>query len=224
MLLADPASTTLGVDDQIAVFAVDFLFGKQVVFLVVDLQVGLAAVADDGIHHIAANAEGEHVNVVGLLDVVAHDDNISHMVVIPVAVAVEPEAGPIPWTQGQGIPEEGMAVDHIAVPRVVEVRGGMDGSVCRGQGAGVTGTGIAATADIGVRRRAHIATGDLTTAAHRGAADGLARGGGRRTCAFASHRGRTGAAARGASHGAACRCRRAVAARATIRAAARRHA
>ena len=157
MLLADPASAALGIDDEVAVFAVDLLLGNEVVVLVVDLQVGITAVADDGIHDVAADAVGNHIDIVGILDILAHHDDIGDMVVIPVAVAVEPEAGPVPRTGNQGFPEDGVAVDHIAVPGVIEVGSGMDGTAAGRQGAGMTRAGIASATSTGISTGTHIA-------------------------------------------------------------------
>lgn len=152
VLLANPATAVLGIDNHVAVLAVDFLFGQQVVVLVVDLQVGVAVVFDDGVHDVAADAVGDKVDVVGLLDIVVHHNHIGHVVVIPVAVAVHPEAGPVPGTWGQRIPEDGVAVDHIAVPGVVEVGGRVDRTYCGGHiAAGVAGACIAAIAYAGMR-------------------------------------------------------------------------
>lgn len=152
VLLANPATAVLGIDHHVAVFAVNLLFGQQVVVLVVDLQVGVAVVFDDGVHDVAADAVGDEVNLVGLLHVVVHHNHIGHVVVIPVAVAVHPESGPVPGTRGQRIPEDGVAVHHIAVPGVVEVGGRVNRACCGGQiAAGVAGACIAAVAYTGMR-------------------------------------------------------------------------
>ena len=149
VLLGNPAAAVVGVDDHVAVFFIDFLLGEEMVFLVVDLEEGVAAVTHNGVHDVAADAVGDNVDLVGVLYVLAHHDDIGHMIVIPVAVAEEPESGPVPGTRGYGVPDDGAAVHHAVVPGVVEVGCRMDGAVARWEHAGTAGTGVAAVAVVG---------------------------------------------------------------------------
>ena len=51
------------------------------------------------------------------------------MVVIPIAVAVHPEAGPVVGSWNEGIPVESVAVNHAVVMGVPEVGCRVDGTV-----------------------------------------------------------------------------------------------
>lgn len=100
-LFEDPASTVLAVYLCLDVFVADFLFGEQFVAVVEHLEVGLAVnIVDDSVHEVAADCVTYHINIVGVMDVFVHNGYVSHMIVVPVGVAVYPEAGPEDWAWG----------------------------------------------------------------------------------------------------------------------------
>lgn len=145
MLLHDPATAVLLIDFHLAVFTADLLFSKELVVLVIDLDVGVAVgVIHEGVHIVTADSVGDEVHLVALLDILSHHDDIRHMVVIPVAVAVQPEARPVVRTRGEWIPVKGMAVNHAVMMGVPEVGSGVHRTM-RGRyhAARVVGAGIA---------------------------------------------------------------------------------
>ena len=177
-LFHDPATTVFRVDLNLAVFAADALFGQEFVLAVVDLQVGVAVgVVDQGIHVVAAEGEGDEVEIVGVADVFSHYNDVGDMVVIPVAVAVDPEARPVVGARDEGVPVEAVAVDHAVMMGMPEIGGRMDGAVRGGHGAGMAWTGIsacrgrgdAAGTPVGAR---HTAAFARATALHCGATAG----------------------------------------------------
>ena len=139
-----PATAVFGVDFDFAVFAAYLLLGQEFVVLVVDLQVGVAVgVVDDGVHVVAAEGVGDEVEFIGVADVFSHHNHVGYVIVIPVAVAVDPEAGPVVGTWDKGIPEEPVAMNHAVVMGMPEIGCGVYGTMRGGQGAGVAGTGVA---------------------------------------------------------------------------------
>lgn len=110
------------------------------------MQIGLpVAVVDDGVHQVAADDVADHVDIVGLLDIVVDYVDVGHMVVIPVGVAVEPESGPVEWTGMYVYPYDGVHVDESMMMGMVEVWRGMHRTVGGRHGAGPAGPGVSMT-------------------------------------------------------------------------------
>ena len=125
-----PASTILAVDFGLDILVADLLLSKQFVVLVENLEVGIAVtVVDDGIHDVSTDGVAYHIDIIGILDVFVYNHHISHMIVIPVGVAVEPEARPEEGARRYGMPDDGVHVDHVVMIGMVEVGCRMHGAM-----------------------------------------------------------------------------------------------
>lgn len=152
-LLEDPAATILTINLSLDILAAYLLLGKKFVVLVEDLQIGVAVtVIDYGIHDVATDSIADHVYIISIFHISVNHGDISDMVVIPIRVAVEPEARPEEGARRYRGPDDGMHVDHVVMVGVMEVWGRMHGAVRRGHvTTWMTRTSIAM---IVVRRRA----------------------------------------------------------------------
>ena len=140
--LHDPAAAVFLVDLHDAVAVADFLLGEEVVVAVEDLQVGVAIGEGEGIHVVVAHDVGYEVGVVIFADIFADHDDVADTMVMPVAMAVAPEARPIVDVERYGVPEDGVHVDAGVVDGVIEVGRRTHGSMGRRHGTGTACTGI----------------------------------------------------------------------------------
>ena len=188
VLLAYPAAAVLAVDNHVAVFATHLLLGKQLVVLVVYLQIGMSVrVIDKGEHIVTTYSVCDKVDIVSLAGIVPHHNHIGHMVVIPIAVAVVPEAGPEVWAWGERIPIQAVAMHYMVMMRVHEVGCGvhramrgrhvtarvarMGISTCRCR-SNATGTASGSTIPCGVAATRIVATANGTAIASSTVAHG----------------------------------------------------
>lgn len=121
------------------------MFSEELVVDVVDLHICSSVVVDYCIHYVAADSEGDHVDIVSFSYILANDDDIGDMVIIPIGVAVDPEARAEDGARRDPVPMDVVHVHHAMVIGVVEVRGRVDRSVSRRDMTGMTGTSIAVT-------------------------------------------------------------------------------
>lgn len=164
--LEDPAAAVLAVYLGLDVFAADFLLGQHLVVLVEDLQVGVAVhIVDDGVHQVAADGVANHIDVICVVDVFVHHYDIGDVIVIPVGVAVDPEAWPEDGARRQRVPVDGAHMNHMVMIGVVEVGGGVHMAVRRGHRSRMAGAGICVA---GVILRVHGAASAGASVAGRG--------------------------------------------------------
>lgn len=142
--LHNPATAILCVNFHLAIFAADLLFGKELIALVVDLDVGMAiGVVDQCIHIVAIDCVGDKVHLVGIVNISSYDNNICHMIIVPVAIAVEPEARPVVVMVAARIPVDWVAVHHAVMMRMIEVGSRMHWMMRgRHRSVGMTGASI----------------------------------------------------------------------------------
>ena len=141
--LEDPATAIFTVYLHLSILPAYLMLGQQTVVLVIDLQVGVAVdVVDNGVHQVAADGIADHVDIVGFAHIAVHYDHIGDMVVIPVGVAVHPEARPIEGTGMDMDPYDGAHMYHVVMIGVVEIGGRMHRSVRRRHGTTLAGTRI----------------------------------------------------------------------------------
>lgn len=146
MFLEDPAASVLAVYLSLDVFAADFLFGEELVVLVEYLHVGLAVhIIHDGVHQVVADGVADHVNIICLFDIFVYHNDFGDVVVVPVAVAVQPESRPEDWARGYGMPYNRAHVYDSMVIWMVEVGCRVHRSVRRRHGAGLSGACVVVT-------------------------------------------------------------------------------
>lgn len=123
MLLHNPASAVLSINFHLAVLAANLLLCEKFVILVVYLDVGVAiGIVHESVHIVAANCIGDELNVVAFLHILANHNDVGDMVVIPIAIAIQPESGPIKGSGRERIPKEGMTMHHAVMMRMPEIR------------------------------------------------------------------------------------------------------
>lgn len=128
--LHDPTTAVLSVNFHFAVFAAYLLFGKEFVVLVVDLDIGVSvSFVDKSVHVVAIDSVSDEVHLVVFSGVLSYQNHVGHVIVIPIAVAVDPEARPMPVVIAAGIPVELVAVHHAVVMGMVEVGSGVHGTM-----------------------------------------------------------------------------------------------
>lgn len=120
--LHNPATAVLCVNFHFAVFAAYLLLGQKFVVLIVDLDVGVAVrLVNQCVHIVTIDSVSDEVHLVGVADILAHYGNIGHVIVIPVAIAVQPESGPVVVVVEAGVPEQLVAMHHAVMMGMVEV-------------------------------------------------------------------------------------------------------
>ena len=62
-------------------------------------------VIDQGVHIVTAHCVSDKVHAVSLFHVFSNHNHIGYMIVIPVAIAIEPETRPEVRTRGKRIPK-----------------------------------------------------------------------------------------------------------------------
>lgn len=102
----NPATAILRVDFDFAVLAADALLGQKFVFAVVNLQIGVAVrIVYQGIHVVSTECIGDEIQFIVVAHILSYHIHIGHVIVIPVAVAIHPDAWPDVGSWNKGIPK-----------------------------------------------------------------------------------------------------------------------